>query len=218
MGDTARTVSAVGGLVVMLGWPFALNGALRFGGPRWAGIACLLAGLVLLLQHTLSARPRARRQARGRGHTVYAAAALMVAGAVGIVFGRPEAVLASPILISASLLVAFGGSLLTDTPIVERFARLQVADLTEPERRYCRHVTVAWCVFFVSNIVVTTALATFGPLWAWTLWVGALAYCAIGLLFAVEYLLRKALFGRLDPTFVVDRILSKVLPLKSDAS
>ena len=54
-------------------------------------------------------------------------------------------------LINLVLLVGFAGSLRDGTPLVERFARMQVDDLSPAEIDYCRKVTRSGASFFVLN-------------------------------------------------------------------
>ena len=118
--------------------------------------------------------------------------------------------LALPTLINLGFCATFAASL-RSLPVAERFARMQVSDLSPAEVAYCRAVTVAWCGFFVLNGSVAAALALWAPLRWWTVYTGALAYALIGLLFAVEYLVRVSRFGRLGDG-PVDRLLARVLP------
>lgn len=57
------------------------------------------------------------------------------------IWNDPMGLLIAPSLINLALLVSFGGSLWAERPMVERFARLQIDDLSEAEMRYCRNVT-----------------------------------------------------------------------------
>jgi uncharacterized membrane protein len=118
--------------------------------------------------------------------------------------------LATPVLINAGLFITFAGSLRTDTPLVERFARMQVSDLSPEELRYCRSVTQVWSAFFVLNGGTALALALLAPLAWWALYNGLLAYLLIGLLGASEYVIRKRRFGRFGEN-PIDRMLRAVL-------
>jgi uncharacterized membrane protein len=126
--------------------------------------------------------------------------------------------LATPVLINAGLFLTFAGSLRTDTPLVERFARMQVSDLSAQELRYCRSVTQVWSAFFVVNGATALALALLAPLSWWALYNGLLAYLLIGLLGASEYVIRKRRFGRFGDN-PLDRALRAVLaPARNGAS
>ena len=123
-----------------------------------------------------------------------AAAACAIAGAV---LDDPRFVLAVPVLINLVLLVSFGATLRGAGPtMVERFARMQDPELTPAKVAHCRAVTWVWCAFFVINGTIAAVLAIRGPLEHWALWVGALAYLAMGALFAGEWVVRTVRFGR----------------------
>lgn len=94
-----------------------------------------------------------------------------------------------PVMVSAAWLAFFAGSL-AGTPAVERFARMKTPDLPPSAVRYCRRVTVAWCVFFLANgtVALDSALNRSDAWWA--LYNGLISYIAMGLMFAGEYAVR----------------------------
>ena len=98
-----------------------------------------------------------------------------------------------PALINLVLLAWFVQTLFVGPPAIERFARLQDPDLDEFGVRYTRTVTKVWCVFFVFNATMAlyTALSLSEQLWM--LYNGFIAYVLMGLLFAVEWIVRKIL-------------------------
>jgi uncharacterized membrane protein len=59
------------------------------------------------------------------------------------------------------------------------------------ELRYTRQVTAAWTWFFIANMAVTVLLYAFAPLNLWSLFVNFCALPLIGLMFAVEYAIRR---------------------------
>lgn len=126
------------------------------------------------------------------------------------IFDDARFVFALPILINLALLLQFASSL-RGTPLVERFARMQEPELSQPQIAYCRGVTKVWCVFFVLNAGTSAALALWAPLAWWTLYNGLLAYGLIGLLAASEYVVRKARF-RDYGSGLHDRLLARLFP------
>lgn len=163
-------------------------------------LAVMLALSALLKWKTLIREPREL------------AGILLVGAALSLsaLFDDHRFLLATPVLINAGLFVTFAGSLRTDTPLIERFARMQVSDLSEEELRYCRRVTQVWSAFFVLNGGTALALALLAPLSWWALYNGLLAYVLIGLLGASEYVIRKRRFGRFGDN-PLDRALRAVL-------
>ncbi|WP_449430764.1 hypothetical protein [Pseudomonas putida] len=101
-----------------------------------------------------------------------------------------------PVLINALLLALFGASLLRGMPMVERLARLREPELPPRAVRYTRQVTQAWCLFFLVNGLIAASLTLWAPLGWWTLYNGLIAYAAMGLLFAIEWLIRQRVRGR----------------------
>ena len=124
--------------------------------------------------------------------------------------GSTRFALLLPVAINATLLVAFASTLFRGPPLIERFARLTVNDLSEAELRWCRGWTIAWSAFFVVNGGVALALALAGSLWAWTAYNGLVSYIAMGMLFGIEYTVRKYRFGRFGD-HALDRMLSRIL-------
>ena len=119
--------------------------------------------------------------------------------------------LAVPVLINAVLFSTFFGSLWSERPLVERFARMRVRDLSGAEVAYCRGVTKLWSGFFVLNGATAGGLAVAGALDAWTLYTGLISYILVGIVGASEYTVRKYRFGRFGHG-LHDRILRALLP------
>ena len=95
-----------------------------------------------------------------------------------------------PSAISTSMLILFGVTLFQPPTMVERFARLQEPDLSPTRVRYTRHVTEAWCLFFVINGGIAGYTAAFASREAWALYNGLVAYLLMGAMFAGERLVR----------------------------
>jgi len=144
-------------------------------------------------------------------------------GAVGVValgtaiWNDPTGLLLTPTLINVALLAAFGGSLWAERPMVERFARIQVKDLSDGEVRYCRTITKVWCGFFVANGSTALYLALAGDLEAWALFTGLIAYVLIGMLFTAEYVYRHWRFRRYMGG-MADPLLKWFFPPHSESS
>ena len=61
---------------------------------------------------------------------------------------------------------------------------------------YTRRVTQVWCVFFAANAVVSAATALWADAAGWALYNGLIAYVAMGLLMAGEWLVRRRVRAR----------------------
>jgi uncharacterized membrane protein len=156
---------------------------------------------------------------RGKSlRTTWLAPSLVLAlGLSGRILDNRVYLLLLPTAINAALLITFGASLRSPVPTVERFARLQVSDLSEAESRYCRKVTWVWCVFFVLNGTAATLLAVFASVATWALYSGCISYVLVGLVMSAEYLYRKYRFGRFGQGWH-DRVLAWAMVPRSGPS
>jgi len=101
------------------------------------------------------------------------------------------AVKAYPIIMSLMVAAVFTASLIFPPSAVERIARISEPDLPPEGVIYTRRVTMIWVVFLVMNAGISLATALWGTLAQWTLWNGLLSYIGMGILFAIEFLVRK---------------------------
>lgn len=185
VGRTLRAVSAV----VLVLYPVGMYLGLTHWRMRTAAVVLLI----------MAAPSIAVRMPRDRNLvSLLALIPIIPVGALAVtsILDARGAILMAPVGVNLVLLIVFGGTLATATPMIERFARLQDPDLTGAEVRWCRHWTVIWCVFFAANAIVAALLAVHGPMQAWAIYNGGLAYALIGALVAVEWVLRKRRFGR----------------------
>jgi uncharacterized membrane protein len=183
-------------VLLALAYPFLVFGALRGLQPR--AVAAALAVVLLLRAVTLWRRPQ-----RDEVRRLLPPAAAVAAVLLGAVLSNDERfLLVVPTLMNAVLFVSFARTLFGGPTLVETLARLQVPDLPEVEVRYCRSVTLVWCVFFVVNGGVALWLALARDLSLWTLYTGLVSYLLVGLLFAVEFVVRSWRFGRYEGTLV----------------
>lgn len=166
-------------LLIGLLYPFAVYYGLEYVTPR--GFAVLLGGLwglrVLCSADSLSQR--------------WQAVALLVFCALLFVFDSAKLLQWYPVLINLLLLTVFSLSLYRGPPIIERLARLREGELAPHAQLYTRQVTKVWAGFFLFNAILAAALTLWAPLSWWMLYNGFIAYILIGLLFAIEWLVRQ---------------------------
>jgi uncharacterized membrane protein len=113
-------------------------------------------------------------------------------------FGIDAILKMSPLLIHSSLFYIFMQSL-NDTPLIERFARLDFGDaLPDGVAAYCRNLTILWTVFFAANIAGCIGLAILGDDTTWVLYNGLIVYLLIGALLLGEYLWRRIAFPDME--------------------
>ncbi|NNG21873.1 hypothetical protein [Telluria aromaticivorans] len=146
--------------------------------PRW------LAGLLLLTAATRL--PTLKLSASAR----WSAAGGLALVAVAVWSNALLPLKLYPVLVNAVLLAAFGHSLVSGMPMVERLARLREPGLPPEGVAYTRRVTQAWCAFFAVNGAVALGTALFASEAVWSFYTGVLAYILMGMMFGGEYLLR----------------------------
>ena len=206
---------ALGGLFLaaaVLIYPLAVYFALQTGHRGW--VAPILLGLMVPAA-VFRLRRIERRALRSLAPGPLLAVAVV---AIGLVRDDIRYMLAIPALVNLVLLGSFAASLRRgERSVVEHLARAQI-----PERefgavhvRYCRSVTITWCVFFVVNGLAAALLAAFAPYSWWAIGTGLLSYVALGLLFTIEYVVRKYRF-RLYGQGWHDRAFAKLFPPHSE--
>ncbi len=100
---------------------------------------------------------------------------------------------------------------LAGIPMIEHFARMMKPELSTPEIAHCRRWTLIWGIYLLGLAALGLVLARWAALAVWTAYVGVVNYVLVGVLFAVEYLIRKIRFrdyGR-NP---LDWLLGKLFP------
>ena len=121
-----------------------------------------------------------------------AAAALWLAWS-GLERRFADVLFAEHVALNVALALVFGRTLRSGRePLVTRFARvIHEEDLPPEVERYTRRVTVAWTVFFVLVAGASAALYAGHRLEAWSLLANVGSPVMAGLLFAVEYAVRR---------------------------
>ena len=117
---------------------------------------------------------------------------------------------ARPIAPGIALLLSFARTLREGPPLVEQLARATHPELSPSEIEHCRSVTWLWCAFFAANATAIGGLALWAPRAWWAAYAGFGSYLAVGFLFASEYVVRRARFGRFED-HLLDRALARAL-------
>lgn len=126
------------------------------------------------------------------------------------------------VFLSGIFLFLFGSTLFFEPTIIFRFATLGDKSIIgssyeDDVKKYCRTVTVIWCIFFVINGSLSTITAFSRDIFhitqeeadkVWTIYNGAISYVLMGLLFAVEFLVRKIYDGHLVKAFPLSNFKS----------
>lgn len=180
--------------VVLCAYPALVYFGLSSGSPRQVSLVLLLAMSPALI---LRLRQSSRQAVRG---LIVVPLTIISILSLAAILDHPDYIRATPVAANVVLLVAFGSTLRDRSrvmPMIERFARLQVEDLSAEQRSWCRTWTWIWCAFFIANGVAALAFALWGSLKWWALYNGLLCYGLIGSLFATEWLLRRRRFPEL---------------------
>lgn len=123
--------------------------------------------------------------------------------------------------LNLSLLGLFGRTLLRDRePLISQIARHITGPLQPEIVVYTRHVTIAWCAFFLSQVLISLSLYLFAPLAAWSLFINVLDVPLLVIMFVGEHSYRTARFPDHRKTSILEAIevYSKdfALPKKTD--
>ncbi|NQZ09642.1 MAG: septation protein IspZ [Algicola sp.] len=96
-----------------------------------------------------------------------------------------------PVVVNLTLLTVFVMSLIRPPSVIETLARMTDPGLPLTGVAYTRKVTIAWAIFFAVNALIAAYTALFMSLQSWTIYNGLIAYILIGLMFGIEYLIRR---------------------------
>lgn len=179
-----KRLIGLGLLLAGLLYPFAVYFGMEHFAPWQFGL--LLGGLWLARVLTGERRP---------GSLWMALSAIAFCGLLALL-NSPLLLRWYPVLISAFMLGLFGLSLKFGPPMVERLARLREPQLPDVAINYTRQVTRVWSLFFLCNGLIAAALTLWAPLSWWMLYTGLISYGLMGLLFAIEWLVRQQVRGR----------------------
>jgi uncharacterized membrane protein len=140
------------------------------------------------------------------GLVVRSRTALLVGGVLAALLGaavllHQQALSALPsIALNLMLAGVFGATLRQgDTPLIVRIAELDGGVLAPPFARYLRALTQAWAIFFVTMAGLSLVLILYAPFEWWSLFVNVLMWPLVGMMFAVEWMVRRFAFKELPP-------------------
>lgn len=168
---------------VTVSYPFLIWFSLEHFQPRF--LALTLAALFLLRLLTGNTNPKGAGMWR-----VLTPACLLFLLAAALV-NKADWLLVYPVFVSLMFFSVFAFSLAYPPTVVERLARLEDPELPPQGVAYTRKVTQAWSVFFLSNAALSFATVWHGDPWLWSLYNGCLFYVLMGVLMAVEMLVRR---------------------------
>ncbi|MEO8544715.1 MAG: hypothetical protein ABI434_14100 [Burkholderiaceae bacterium] len=175
-------------VAVLVIWAVASHlGSAGIGGANFAALAAVLplvlAGVVLFWK---------RGGAGWRVAGLFAVSALLVT--LWPILTRNATLLYFLEHVGSMLALAalFGRSLIGpgDALITSMARTIYGGTLSERKQRYTRQVTFAWTVFFLANVVVSTALFWLAPVRIWSFYAHLLMGPLVALMFLGEHLVR----------------------------
>ncbi len=183
-----RSVCRIVARLAAICYPFIVFALLRFATLDVRRLCCgvVLCGILLFCGGKIL---KNRKSLRAGSFVAPAVAGALLAAI--LLSGNEQFFKLYPIFVSVAMLFIFARSLVSPPCIVEQIARATDSDFSDAAIPYARRVTQVWCGFFVFNIVASAASALIS--WeAWCLYNGVLSYCLMGILFAAEFVVRKA--------------------------
>jgi uncharacterized membrane protein len=199
-----KTVLGIVSTLFLVASPFVLYWTLTHHDVAVAAFTLIAWVVVRTIPILMSARSEQRRAA------LQLPAIALVFAVLGWLLDNGTLLLVMPAATQATFGLTFLRSL-RGTPLIEHFARMVKADLGVDEQAHCRRWTKVWGLYLLALALLGLGLARFATLEVWTIYVGFLNYVLVGVLFAVEYLVRKLTFrdyGR-NP---IDWLLGKMFP------
>ena len=184
--------------------PWVLYWTLSQGDVKIASITLVAWVIVRTIPIVMAAKQEQRRAA------LQLPAIALVFALLGWISSNGTWLLVLPAATQATFGLAFLRSL-AGTPLIEHFARMVKPELTVGEQAHCRAWTRVWGYYLIALAAFGLVLAMVASLAVWTIYVGVISYVMVGVLFAIEYVVRKLRFrdyGR-NP---LDWILRKLFP------
>jgi uncharacterized membrane protein len=127
---------------------------------------------------------------------------VLLAALLGAAVLSHQQVLAALPSIALNLMLAgvFGVTLRQgETPLIVRIAELADGVLAPEFVRYLRALTQAWAIFFITMAGLSLVLMLYAPFEWWSLFVNVLSWPLIGMVFVVEWMVRRFGFKELPP-------------------
>lgn len=105
------------------------------------------------------------------------------------------------------LLWLFGRTLLPGkVPLISQISRHINGQLLPEVAEYTRYVTMAWCIFFALQVIISLALYAFAPLAAWSFFINVLNLPLLILMFVGEKAYRTIRFPNHPKTSILKAI------------
>ncbi|MGN0006216.1 MAG: hypothetical protein ACI37Z_09655 [Candidatus Gastranaerophilaceae bacterium] len=96
-----------------------------------------------------------------------------------------------PSLMNFLFFVIFFVSLFSEETVIQRIARKMDGKLEEPVLTYTKNLTYIWVIFLFVNFLISV-ISMFLSDNFWLLYNGVISYLLVGMMFVVEYPIRKS--------------------------
>lgn len=167
------------------------------------------------LVYLVAATGRGEKQAARKNGKLFVSSALMLsAGIVCLITGKTVFIKLYPVFMNGVFLFAFASTLFIPPNICFRFACLADKKLRSSLahvriERYCKCVTIIWCCFFIINgcVALYTVLSADDRMWS--IYNGGISYMLMGILFAVEFLVRRGVNKKMPVSVPISRFNAK---------
>lgn len=202
----ARAAGAIGKILVVVGivaYQVLAHLALTHGSTDPVGIALLMLPM-LALGGWILLRSRNRKTWLLILGTATAATFLLAQGegpGLAAVYGLPHAAA------YLFMLWLFGRTLVHgQEPLITRLSRQVQGTLPAPMESYARRLTLAWCVFFAAQLVVSALLLKFASRETWSLFINMLNFPLVGLMFVGDYLYRMVRYREFPQSSIAEAV------------
>ena len=144
---------------------------------------------------------------------------LLAAGLICLATGQTLFIKLYPVLMNVIFLFTFGSTLFLPPNICFRFACLAQKNLSQSHisrrvEKYCFKVTVIWCVFFILNGAAALYTVFSKSDKMWSIYNGGIAYALMGVLFAVEFLVRMVVNSKMPKLAYISKFNAQSWPLE----
>ena len=144
-------------------------------------------------------------------------ALFLLAGAACFITNKAVFLKLYSVAVSATFLFVFGSSLFFPPTIIFRFATLADKSRADSAGRkaiesYCRKVCIVWCVFFIVNGSIAAFTALRCSYAVWSAYTGFLSYILMGMLFTVEFIIRRFVNKKMDGVYTVSTFRANSRP------
>lgn len=134
----------------------------------------------------------------------------LLAGLFCFITGKDFFLKLYSVVINLTFLIIFGSTLFFKPNIIFRFATLadkKIAGSTYENqvKAFCKKVTVVWCCFFIINGSVAAYTTFFCSKEVWAVYNGGISYVLMGILFIVEFIIRKITDGKMIKTYPISK-------------